>query len=128
MNLPKHTTDNETGISYTLHGDYYLPDLILPPEKDNRPIGMWGRMHRQYLMEHRKALFTHLAMGNELHTYLADIDEQASEMFDSIVRDMKKAEGITEELKAKDQMAWVGAMENIRSRATEIVNEELIYV
>ena len=128
MNLPKHTTDNETGISYTLHGDYYLPDLILPPEKDNRPIGMWGRMHRQYLMEHRKALFTHLAMGNELHTYLTDIDEQASEMFDSIVRDIKKAEGVTEQLKAANQWEWIRRMENIQNRAKEIVKSELIYV
>ena len=128
MNLPRHTTDNETGISYTLHGDYYLPDLILPPEKDNRHVGMWGLMHKQYLMEHRKALFTHLAMGNELHTYLADIEEQASEMFDSIVRDIKKAEGVTEQLKAENQMAWIGAMENIQNRAREIVKSELIYV
>ena len=127
MNLPKHTTDNETGISYTLHGDYYLPDFILPPEKDNRHVGMWGLMHKQYLMEHRKALFTHLAMGNELHTYLADIDEQASEMFDSIVRDMKKDEGVTEQLKAENQMEWDGAMENIQNRAKEIVKNELIY-
>ena len=85
-------------------------------------------MHKQYLMEHRKALFTHLAMGNELHTYLADIEEQASEMFESLVRDMKKAEGVTEQLKAENQMAWVGAMESIRNRAREIVKNELIYV
>ena len=128
MNLPNHTTDNETGISYTLHGDYYLPDLILPQEKDNRPIGMWGRIHKRYLMEHRKALFTHLAMGNELHTYLADINEQASEMFDSIVRDIKKAEGITEQLKAENQWEWIRRMENIQNRAKEIVKSELIYV
>ena len=79
-------------------------------------------------MEHRKALFTHLALGNELHTYLADIEEQASEMFDSIVRDIKKAEGVTEQLKAENQMAWIGAMENIQNRAREIVKSELIYV
>ena len=126
--MKKHIIDENNGISYTLHGDYYLPDFILPPENDNRPIGMWGRMHKQYLMEHRKALFTHLAMGNELHTYLADIDEQAFEMFDRIVKDMKKSEGVTEQLKAENQMAWVGAMENIRNRAMEIVKNELIYV
>ena len=128
MNLPNHTTDNETGISYTLHGDYYLPDFILPPEKDNRHVGMWGLMHKQYLMEHRKALFTHLAMGNELHTYLADIEEQASEMFESLVRDMKKAEGVTEQLKAANQWEWIRRMENIQNRAREIVKSELIYV
>ena len=74
------------GGTYHWEGDYLVPDLVLPPEKDNRSIGMWGIMHKEYLMEHRKALFIHLAMGNELHAYLADIDEQAFEMFDSIVK------------------------------------------
>ena len=105
--MKKHIIDENNGISYTLHGDYYLPDFILPPEKDNRSIGMWGRMHKQYLMEHRKALFTHIAMGDELHTYLADIDEQAFDMFDSIIRDMKKAEDVTEQLKADNQREWI---------------------
>ena len=90
-------------------------------------IGMWGRIHKRYLMEHRKVLFTHLAMGNELHTYLADIDEQASEMFDSIVRDIKKAEGVTEQLKAANQWEWIRRMENIQNRAREVVKNELIY-
>ena len=89
---------------------------------------MWGRIHKRYLMEHRKALFTHLAMGNELHTYLADINEQASEMFESLVRDMKKAEGVTEQLKAANQWEWIRRMENIQNRAKEIVKNELIYV
>ena len=118
----------KNGGTYHKEGDYLIPDLVLQPEKDNRHIGMWGRMHRQYLMEHRKALFTHLAMGNELHTYLADIDEHASEMFDSIVRDMKKAEGVTEQLKADEQWEWICRMENIRNRAREIVKKEFIYV
>lgn len=126
--MKKHIIDENNGISYTLHGDYYLPDFILPPEKDNRSIGMWGRMHKQYLMEHRKALFTHIAMGDELHTYLADIDEQASNMFECIVKDMKKVEGVTEQLKADDQWEWIGRMENIQNRAREIVKNELIYV
>lgn len=79
-------------------------------------------------MEHRKALFTHLAMGNELHTYLADIEEQAFEMFDRIVKDMKKSEGVTEQLKAANQWEWIRRMENIQNRAKEIVKSELIYV
>lgn len=85
-------------------------------------------MHKQYLMEHRKALFTNLAMANELHTYLADIDEQASNMFECIVKDMKKAEGVTEQLKADEQWEWICRMENIRNRASEIVKKEFIYV
>ena len=117
----------KNGGTYHKEGNYLIPDLVLPPEKDNRPIGMWGRMHKQYLMEHRKALFTHLAMGNELHTYLADIEEQASEMFESLVRDMKKAEGVTEQLKAANQCEWIRRMENIQNRAREVVKNELIY-
>ena len=128
MNLPKHITDNETGISYTLHGDYYLPDFVLPMETDDRPIGIWGRRHRDYLIENQKAVYSLMRTRNTLNSYLADINEQAEEMFDKLVRDMKKSEGVTEELKSKDQMAWVGAMENIRNRATEIVNNELIYI
>ena len=128
MSLPKHTTDKETGIGYTLHGDYYLPDFVLPPEKDDRPIGVWGRRHKEYLKENRKAVYSLMRTRNTLHSYLADLNEQAEDMFFRLVKDMAKAEGITEQLKAENQMAWVGAMENIRSRATEIVNHELIYV
>ena len=105
MNLTKHTTDKETGISYTLHGDYYLPDFVLPPETDDRPIGIWVRRHRGYLIENKKAVYSLMRTRNTLHSYLADINEQAEEMFDKLVRDMKKSEGVTEELKAKDQMA-----------------------
>ena len=126
--MEKVLSDYEkNGGTYHWEGDYLIPDLVLPPETDDRPIGVWGRRHRDYLIENKKAVYSLMRTRNTLHSYLADINEQADEMFDKLVRDMKKAEGITEELKAKDQMAWVGAMENIRSRATEIVNEELIY-
>lgn len=128
MNLPKHTTDKETGISYTLHGDYYLPDLGLPPETDNRPIGIWGRRHRDYLIQNKKAVYSLMRTRNTLHSYLADINEQADDMFFRLVKDMAKAEGVTEKLKAENQMLWVQKMNNIRNRAMEIVNSELIYV
>lgn len=128
MNLPKHTIDEETGISYTLHGDYYLPDFVLPPETDDRPIGIWGMRHREYLKENKKAVYSLMLTRNTLHSYLADINEQADEMFDKLVNDMKKSEGVTEQLKADDQWEWIRHMENIQNRAREIVNSELIYV
>ena len=127
MNLPKHTTDEETGISYTLHGDYYLPDFVLPPETDDRPIGVWGRRHKEYLKENKKAVYSLMLTRNTLHSYLADLNEQADEMFDKLVNDMKKSEGVTEQLKADDQWEWIRRMENIQNRAREIVNNELIY-
>ena len=125
--MKKHIIDETNGFSYTLHGDYYLPDFVLPLETDDRPIGIWGRRHRDYLVENKKAVYSLMRTRNTLHSYLADINEQAEEMFDKLVRDMKKSEGVTEELKAKDQMAWVQKMNNIRNRATEIVNAKLIY-
>lgn len=125
--MKEHIIDETNGISYTLHGDYYLPDFVLPPETDDRPIGIWGRRHRDYLVENKKAVYSLMRTRNTLHSYLADINEQAEEMFDKLVRDMKKSEGVTEELKAKDQMAWVQKMNNIRNCATEIVNAKLIY-
>ena len=125
--MKEHIIDETNGISYTLHGDYYLPDFVLPPETDDRPIGIWGRRHRDHLVENKKAVYSLMRTRNTLHSYLADINEQAEEMFDKLVRDMKKSEGVTEELKAKDQMAWVQKMNNIRNCATEIVNAKLIY-
>ena len=125
--MKEHIIDETNGISYTLHGDYYLPDFVLPPETDDRPIGIWGRRHRDYLVENKKAVYSLMRTRNTLHSYLADINEQAEEMFDNLVRDMKKSEDVTEELKAKDQMAWVQKMNNIRNCATEIVNAKLIY-
>ena len=126
--MEKHIIDEKTGISYTLQGDYYIPDLTLPPEDDTRPVGIWGMRHRDYLKNHRKAIYSIMLMDNTLHSYLADINEQADEMFNQLVKDMAKSEGITEQLKAENQMLWVQKMNNIRNRAMEIVNSELIYV
>lgn len=126
--LPKHYTNEQTGISYTLHGDYYLPDLILPEEEDKRPIGKWGSLHKSYLQHHKRVFYNTLVSNLTLHSHLADIDEQARSMFDSLVEQMMKREGVTEELKEQNQMEWVGRMNNIRERANEIVCNELIYV
>ena len=112
-------------ISYTLVGDYYIPNIALPEE--NRPIGRWGRLRRDYLEQHHPILFNDLVLSGQLWTYLADLNEQAQERLSLIVEHMKATEGVTEELKASDQMAWVGAMNGIRNRAEEIVLRELIY-
>lgn len=126
--LPKHYTNEQTGISYTLHGDYYLPDLILPEAKDKRPIGKWGNLRKRYLQHHKRVFYNTLVNNLTLHTHLAEIDEQARSMFDTLTQQMMKGEGVTEELKKKNQMEWVGRMNNIKERATEIVCIELIYV
>lgn len=115
-------------ITYTKVGDYLIPDLTLPPEKEHRSIGIWGKRHKRYLMEHKKAIFTIMQMNGTLQTYLADLNEQAEGMFLRLVKQLAENEGITEQLKADNQMEWVGRMNNIRSRAAEIVNSELIYV
>lgn len=115
-------------ITYTKHGDYYLPDLVLPEDNDDRDIGVYGRRHCDYLKNHRKVLYTQLLTSGKLHSYLADLNEQATDRLWTIVEQMKKAQGITEELKARDMMAWVGAVNNIRACAEEIINSELIYV
>ena len=112
-------------LNYIRCGDYYIPDIKLPEE--TRPIGRWGRMHREYLREHNPIRFNDLCLTGELWTYLADLNEQAQIRLELIIEQMKAAEGVTEELKATDQMAWVGAMNSIRSRAEEIVLTELIY-
>ena len=113
-------------IEYIRCGDYFIPDLKLPEE--NRPIGKWGRMHREYLKEHRPILYSELILSGKLWTHLADLNQQAQERLETIIDQLKAAEDITEELKARDQMAWVQRMNNIRSRAEEIIREEMIYV
>ena len=112
-------------LNYIRCGDYYIPDLKLSEEK--RPIGKWGRMHRDYIKEHRPILFNDLILSGQLWTYLADLNEQAQERLSLIIDQMKEAEGVTEELKASNQMAWVGAMNSIRNRAEEIILREMIY-
>ena len=112
-------------IQYIRVGDYYIPDLTLPEE--TRPIGRWGRMHRDYLRERKPIQYNCLLLSGKLWTYLADLNEQAQDRLDRIIEQMKTAEGITEGLKANDPMAWVGAMNNIRNRAEEIILQKLIY-
>ena len=124
--MKKHITDEKTGISYTLHGDYYLPDLELPAEEE-RPIGIWGQRHLRYIREHRKALYTGLFLDGKLGSYLADLNEQAEDMFSRLVKELAEKEGIMETLKAADQMEWVRRMNAVRETATDIVNNDLIY-
>ncbi len=116
----------ENGIDYILVGDYYIPDLKL--QEENRPIGRYGRLHRDYLKEEHPARYSSLVLAGKLWTYLADLNEQAEERLDLIIEQMKAAEGVTEELKARNQLEWVGRMNNIRNRAEEIIKAEMIYI
>ncbi len=116
---------NINHMDYVLAGDYYIPDLKLPNEE--RPIRKYGRMHREYLKEHNPMRFNDLVLEGQLWTYLADLNEQAQERLSLIVEQMNVAEGVTEELKVGDQMAWVRAMNSIRNRAEEIVLNEIVY-
>lgn len=122
--LPKYTHEN--GIDYVLVGDYYIPMLTLPEE--NRPIGRWGRMHQKYLKENRPGYYSSLLLTGKLWTYLADLDEQAQERLDRIMEQMKAVEGVTEKLKADDQLKWIQRMNSICNRAEEIIREEMIYI
>ena len=124
--MKQHYIDEKTGISYTLQGDYYLPNLILPTE-EIKPIGVWGQRHRHYLKEHRKATYTTLLTSGKLSGYLADIDEQAEEMFSRLVKQLSEKERVTETLKVENQMLWVQKMNNLRNKAMEIVSNELIF-
>ena len=116
---------NINGIEYVLAGDYYIPDLKLPDEE--RTIGKYGRMHRDYLKEHHPMRFNHLVLEGQLWTYLADLNEQAQSRLQLIIRQMQEAESVTDELKENDQMAWIKAMNSIHNWAEEIVLRELIY-
>ena len=114
-------------LTYSRVDDYYIPDLTLPEDNDDRDIGVYGRRHADYLKKHRKVLFTNLLMSGKLHSHLADLNEQAHDRHWTIVEQMKKVQGITEDLKANDMLAWVGAVNNIRACADEIINAELVY-
>ena len=116
----------ENGIDYILIGDYYIPDLKLP--KENRPIGYFGRLHRDYLKQEHSARYTALLLTCKLWTYLADLNEQAEKRLDIIMEQMRTAEGVIEELKAKNQWEWIRKMNNIRYRAEEIVKNEIVYI
>ena len=122
--LPREITEN--GITYTLHGEYYLPNIVLSSD-DKRPIGRWGRMHKKYLLENRPVIYNDLVVKDKLVSYLADLNEQAEGRLESIVNDMKEQEGVTEALKASDQMEWIRRMNSIRSRAEEIILSEMIF-
>lgn len=127
MNLPKYKTDERTGIKYELIGDYYFIAGDDEEPEDNRPIGRWGRMHEDHLKKNKRYVFDSMLMSVKLHSYLADIDEQAREMFETFVEQMKEAEGVTEQLKEENQLEWVCRMGNIEQRAREVVCAELIY-
>ncbi len=124
--MEKYITDERTGLKYELIGDYYLIAGDDEPEQE-QPIGIWGQRHLRYLKEHRRVRYANLLTSGELNAYLADIDRQAEELFLRLAKQMAEAEGITEKLKASDQMEWVRQMNSIRNRAMEIVNTELIF-
>ena len=118
--------DEKNGLWYERKGDYYLPCLELP-EQENKSIGIWGQRHLRYIKQNHKVLYYNLLTSGKLNSYLADIDEQADVMFSRLVKQLAEKENITEKLKAENQMLWVQRMNNIRNRATEVVNAELIY-
>ena len=114
------------GGTYTQQGDYFLPDLKLPPEEE-RPVGVWAQRRLRYLREHRPILYTNLKTSGQLRSHLADVEEQANALFLRIVKDYAASEGVTEQLKAEDPIAWVQRMNGIRARVTEVVNSEVIF-
>ncbi len=118
--------DEKNGLWYEKQGDYYLPCISLP-EEGTQPIGVWGQRHLRYLKHHRKVLYTNLLTSGKLNSHLAELNKQAEEMFFRVVKQLAEKEGVTEKLKAENQMEWVGRMNNIRNRATEIINKDLIY-
>ena len=124
--MEKYITDERTGLKYELVGDYYL--IAGDDEPEQEPLGIWGQRLLRHLKEHRRVRYANLLTSGELNAYLADIDQQAEELFLRLVKQMADAEGITETLKASDQMEWVRKMNNIRSCAVEVVNSELIYI
>lgn len=126
--MQKHIVDEKTGIPYTLVGNYYLPWGDMPDdEPEQRPIGIWGQRHLRYIKQHRRSLYIELLMTGKLNDYLVDLNTEAEEMFSRLVKQMVEKQGITERLKAEDQLRWVGKLNNIRSAAMEIVNRELIF-
>lgn len=124
--MEKAIYDEKNGLWYELQGDYYIPCLKLP-EEEQQPIGIWGQRHLRYIKQNRKVLYLNLLTSGKLNEYLADLDKQAEEMFFRLVKQMAEREGVTEQLKADNQMEWVARMNNIRSRATEIINHNIIY-
>ena len=117
----------QLGGTYTLQGDYYLTDLALPAEEETQPIGIWGQRHKRYLQDHKRVTYTNLLTSGNLNAYLADINEQAENMFSRLVKEMAKMQGVTEQLKTKNRMVWVGKMNSIRNAAIEVANKEIIF-
>ena len=124
--MDKYIYDDKNGLWYELQGDYYIPCLILPAEKE-QPIGLGGQRHLRYLKEHRRNTYTTLLTSGRLNTYLADIDKQAQERMERLTEQMKRAQGITEQLKAENALEWVQRMNNIRACAKEIIEKEIIF-
>ena len=122
--MEKRIYDESNGLWYERQGDYYLPCLAAP---EQQPVGVWGELHRRYLRENRHAVYSGLLISGKLDAYLADIDRQAEAMFVRLMKELAQREGITEELKAADQMTWVGAMNNIKQRVAEIVTQEIVF-
>lgn len=126
--VEKYIYNEQNGLWYELQGDYYIPCLVLPDEKEERHIGIWGHRHMRYIREHKKVLYTDLLISGKLQSYLADVEEQAQELFDRLMKQRTECEGITEKLKAESPMLWVGRMNALRSAVTETVNAEVIFV
>ena len=126
--MKKSIHDNTNGLDYTLVNDHYLPNLTAAAPAEQHPIGRWGRLHKAYLKEHHPIRYSQLVLSGELGSYLSKLNEQAEEQLALIVRQMQEAEGVTEALKAANQMEWVQRMNNIRNRAEEIIKAELIFV
>ena len=124
--MEKYIYDERNGLWYELQGDYYIPCLKLPNE-EQKSIGIWGQRHLRYLRQHQKAVYTELRITGKLNSYLADLNEQAENMFLELVKQLAAREGVTEQLKSQDQMLWAQRMNNIRDRAMEMVNNDLIY-
>lgn len=125
--MEKQIYDEKNGLWYELHGDYYLPCLTVPAE-DQRPIGVWGQRHLRHIKQHRKALYTELQITGKLNGYLAVLNEQAEAMFSELVEQMAEREGVTEQLKAQNQMLWVQRMNNFKARTEEIIYHDLINI
>lgn len=126
--MEQYIYNEQNGLWYELRGDYYIPCLELPAEKEERSIGVWGQRHLRYIREHKKALYTSLLTNGKLQSYLADVEEQAQELFDRLMKQRAEREGITETLKADNQMEWVQRMNALRSAVIETVNAEVIFV
>ena len=124
--MDKYIYDDKNGLWYELQGDYYIPCLILPAEKEQL-IGLWGQRHLRYLKEHRRNTYTTLLTSGRLNTYLADIDKQAQERMERLTEQMKRAQGITEQLKTENALEWTQRMNNIRACAKEIIEKEIIF-